>query len=98
MTTKIVFYTEDQTGNEFDYIMEICYTMTKLEISNLKDRFLSASRSRNRYEDENAAAKIAIVRGIIDYLFETRKIDHHIMGELHTLSAKVMGINKVSND
>jgi hypothetical protein len=98
MKFEIVYNTVEETERSYNYIMDICVTMTRLEISNLKDRYLSASRSMNNGEKDLAASKIAQVRAIVDFLFETHRIDHHLMGELHKLTAMVMGINKAIED
>lgn len=98
MTSTIIYYSLEETEHDYNNIMEICYTMTRAEIDNLRDRFMSACRSRCNGETDNAANKIAQVRAIVDFLFETRKIDHHLMARLCTLTGKIMGINKIIKD
>ena len=91
MTIK--HYSLEETEHTFNSIADMgCFTMTRLEVSNLRDRFMSACKSRCCGETENATRKIGQVRAIVDYLFETRKIDHHTMGQLFELSSKIMGI------
>lgn len=90
-----IYYSLEETEHSYNYIMDLCFTMTRLEVSNLRDRYMSACRSRCNGETENALRKIEYIRSIVDFLFETRKIDDYTMRALHVLTGKVMGINKV---
>lgn len=92
---KIEYYTEEQTEQKFDEIMDKCFTLSRAEILNLGQLIVSTCRSRWSGEGDNAARKVAGFRAILDFLFESKRIENEIYKKLHTLTGYVMGFNHV---
>lgn len=92
---KLEYYTEEQTEQKFDEIMDKCFTLSRAEILNLGQLIVSTCQSRWAGETDNATRKVAGFRSILDFLFESKRIDNDVFKKLHMLTGYVMGISQV---